>query len=126
MVLSGGSGSAPFFSVWLAYEEVKEEKAPTNALVEEPPKSLRVQPVDSAGKPLGDPVQVSRTGANVLVYDARALSDGQIIITYREADSGGHEGASPVQVAVVGSDGTIQSQVVRVWALPQDAVQLRH
>lgn len=108
-VAPGREGSATFFSVWLAYEDDGEEKGQTVALVEEPSKSLRVQRLDSEGKPEGEPVRVSRAGSNVLVYDARVLSGGELVIAYREADSGRDEGGSPVKIGVVGADGSILS-----------------
>lgn len=110
LVLSANGDSAGFLSVWLAYEEQAAPKEQNPSLVYEPPMVLHVQRLDSAGKPQGDPLRVSRPGSNVLVYDARMQSGGELAVAYREAETGREEGASPVKVDIVGTDGTVKAQ----------------
>lgn len=112
LIVSSSDG-AKAFSVWLAYEDAPGERQPSEALVVEPPQSLRVQLLDAQGKPEGAPLRVTRADSNVLVYDARMLPDGSLVVAYREADSGRDEGSSPVQMSVVGLDGSIRAHTAR-------------
>lgn len=100
---------AEAYSVWLAYDDLSGERKPSEALVVEPPQQLRVQRLNLEGKLEGEPLRVSRAGSNVLVYDARMSRDGSLVLAYREADSGRDEGSSPVQISVVGLDGSIRT-----------------
>lgn len=107
-ILAGAEGGGAF-SVWLAYQDSTGERRPSEVLVDEPPKSLRVQRLDSEGKPQGKPLVVSRAASNVLVYDAKMATQDTLAVAYREADSGRDEGSSPVQLAVVSLDGSVRS-----------------
>jgi hypothetical protein len=94
-----------YWAVWLAYGEL----APANkkkGLVQEPPRALRAQKLDAQGKPLDEPLTVTPPGHQVLVYEAAGNSDGNLVIAYRATSSGRLEGASPVNVKVVGADGS--------------------
>ncbi len=111
MIVGGETGSSPFWALWLSYQSI-DKSSPSDALVDEPPRVLRVQKLDALAQPDGPPLTISEEQESVLAFDAKVHQSGSLAVAYRSAEGGRNEGASPVHLRVVDVGGAVVSQTV--------------
>lgn len=113
-VLAGAQG---FWLLWLI------EQAAPPAIVEgdgtgllvEPPSVLHVRQLDALGKPLGAPIAINGGAPAALVFDARVLPSGRLLVVHRAAPADRPTDDEPVHLSIIepGAAGPIPSFEVR-------------
>lgn len=110
IVRSGG-----VWLLWTAYGPVsslRSQPGLNESLVDEPPQSLMVQPLDDRLKATATVVELSSKGTDVLSFDGAATGTASLVAVFRTAPQGHPIGESPILTRHLLADGSVEHGLI--------------
>jgi len=104
------AGKAGYWLLWLVEAAPADAAAPDAGLLVEPPRVLFARELDEAGLPRGAPVLVVRDQAAAVVFDARVLPSGHLLVVHRSSPADRPSDDQPIQVSIVDPAGTVRGR----------------